>query len=250
MNISKSFIIHLERATKRRAQAQRLAAALAYDCEIISAIDGNTLSQQQAAQYTPRMIQPHMPGNLRLAEVATFLSHRKCWQRIVDDGLEAALIFEDDVAAPDTDFHNAVELATSHMQQGDFVRFPPKRRDRPYRVIATEGICNLFEPKIIGLTTAAQIVTHAAAKQLLEKTIRFDRPVDSYLQMRWHHDTRILTVWPSGINEVSASLGGSTIGSKKPLTERLNREVARPIYRAKIAVFSHIHNWRRSSVGA
>jgi glycosyl transferase family 25 len=86
----------------------------------------------------------------------------------------------------------------------------------------------------------AQIVTYDAARRLLEKTERFDRPVDAYLQLRWKHEVRVLTLWPNGVREISSVLGGSLIQEKSNV-DRLRREVLRPLYRAKLGTYARIN---------
>ena len=86
----------------------------------------------------------------------------------------------------------------------------------------------------------AQIVTYDAAKQLLEKTERFDRPVDVYIQLRWEHKVRVLTLWPNGVLERSSNLGGSLIGKEKDIVDILQRELLRPLYRAKLNIYARV----------
>jgi glycosyl transferase family 25 len=99
---------------------------------------------------------------------------------------------------------------------------------------------SIFEPTLVGLGMHAQIVTYDAARRLLESTESFDRPVDAYLQLRWKHGVRILTLWPNGVREISSSLGGSLIQEKSNVN-RLQREVLRPLYRAKLDIYSRIY---------
>ena len=99
---------------------------------------------------------------------------------------------------------------------------------------------SIFEPTLVGLGTQAQIVTYDAARQLLKRTERFDRPIDVYLQLRWKHGVRILTLWPNGMRERSSSLGGSLIGEERNKSDKLRRELLRPLYRAKVKLFSRI----------
>ncbi len=87
---------------------------------------------------------------------------------------------------------------------------------------------SIFEPTLVGLGTQAQIVTYDAASQLLEKTEHFDRPIDVYLQLRWEHGVRILTLWPNGVRDYSSSLGGSLIGKERKNSDKLRRELLRP----------------------
>ena len=173
-------------------------------------------------------------------EVACFQSHRKCWQEILDRDLEAALIIEDDVDILDEEFSAAVELAMKEIKMGDLIRFPIKSREKPRSRIVKRDNISIFEPTLVGLGTQAQIVTYDAARQLLERTERFDRPIDVYLQLRWKHGVRILTLWPNGIRERSSSLGGSLIGEERNKSDKLRRELLRPLYRAKVKFFSRI----------
>ena len=94
---------------------------------------------------------------------------------------------------------------------------------------------------MVGLGTQAQIVTYDAARQLLEKTAHFDRPIDVYLQLRWKHGVRVLSLWPNGVRERSSSLGGSLIGKERRNGDKIRRELLRPLYRAKLNFYSRIN---------
>jgi hypothetical protein len=49
----------------------------------------------------------------------------------------------------------------------------------------------------------------------------------------------LLALKPSGVQEVSGALGGSTIQRKSlGLAEKLRHEIARPIYRAQVRAWS------------
>lgn len=232
----KGMIMHLDRAAERAEQVQVLCNTLPFPSQVISAVDGLALTPEETAAYERVYLQPRYPFDLRPSEVACFHSHRKCWQSIVDEGLEAALILEDDVDREAKVFDRALELALSHIELGDFVRFPVKLRETEGDDLARQGNTVLRRPREIGLGMVGQIVTHDAAKGLLKATETFDRPVDCFLQMRWVHRYRVLTVWPSGVHEVSHRLGGSMIGHKQnSFQAKLTREILRPLYRSKIS---------------
>lgn len=230
-----SFIIHLERAAGRRAQVGYLLETLPFDARVVAATDGADMSHAEQAAYQPRMLRPHYPFHLLSGEIAAFHSHRRCWQGIIDCGLDAGLIVEDDVQLHATQFSRAITLATAQLAQGDFVRLPIKPREKPLVVVSEDGDMRLFVPKVIGLGMVAQIVTVTAARRLLAQTERFDRPVDTFVQLQWAHGVRVLTLWPSGVSEVSSRLGGSQIGRRKSVPEKLHREIMRPVYRLGLA---------------
>ncbi|MFX0546377.1 glycosyltransferase family 25 protein [Roseovarius sp. S1116L3] len=235
------FIIHLARAKERAAQVAATQAALPLRCHVMPATDGQSMSGAETRAYTPRALKPRYPFALRPSEVATFHSHRACWQRIVDEDMAAALILEDDLEIDTGVFLPALALAMAHCEDGDFVRFPIKRREDAGEDIATDKTIRLSRHDAVALGMVAQLVTKGAARALLAATQRFDRPVDTFLQMTWVHGVRVLTVWPTGIREVSAQLGGSLISRKEGVWPKLRREVLRPVYRRRIAAMARKH---------
>ena len=240
LNLKDCLIIHLERSLERKPQVRKLKKVLPYRTKVIEAIDGSKPNNDLSKSYIPRLLRPRYPFTLRSAEIACFQSHRKCWQEIIDRDLEAALIIEDDVDIIDREFRAAVKLAMKEIKMGDLIRLPIKPREKPRSKILKQDNISIFEPTLVGLGTQAQIVTYDAARRLLEKTEQFDRPIDVYLQLRWKHGVRIITLWPNGMRECSSSLGGSLIGKERNNSDKLRRELLRPLYRAKVKFFSLI----------
>ena len=241
LTLKDCLIIHLERSLERKPQVRKIKKDLPYRVKVVEAVDGSKPDNDFSKSYTPKLLHPRYPFRLRSAEIATFQSHRKCWQEILDRGLEAALIIEDDVDIIDGEFKAAVKLAMKEIKMGDLIRFPIKPREKPRNRSVTRDNISIFEPTLIGLGMVAQIVTHGAARRLLESTERFDRPVDAYLQLRWKHGVRILTLWPNGVREISSILGGSMI-QEKSTGDRIRREILRPLYRAKLGIYTLINN--------
>lgn len=234
-----TYIIHLERATARCTHAETLRTTLGPAAQIVPAVDGTHLEPDALDSAMGPRCTPRYPFALRPAEIAIFMSHRICWQRLLDEGHGAALIVEDDIVIG-PDFFNACDLARDHVPADGFVRLPAKNREVG-PVIATRGGAKLVRPRLVGLGMQAQIVTAGAAARLLSVTERFDRPVDTFLQLFWRHDADIMSVWPSGVSEVSACIGGSTIHHRITPAARLKREVVRPLYRLSVSFLSYRH---------
>ena len=240
LTLKDCLIIHLERSLERKPQVRKLKKDLPYRTKVIEAIDGGKPDNDFSKSYIPSLLRPRYPFNLRSAEVACFHSHRKCWQEILDRDLEAAIIIEDDVDIIDGEFTAAVKLAMKEIKMGHLIRLPMKPREKPRNRSLKRDNISIFEPTVIGLGTQAQIVTYDAARRLLEKTEHFDRPIDVYLQLRWEHGVRILTLWPNGVREYSSSLGGSLIGKERKNSDKLRRELLRPLYRARLNIYARI----------
>jgi glycosyl transferase, family 25 len=235
MNIS-AFVITLERAVERRPHAKWIETNVPLPCVAISAVDGAAMTEDVVASlYTRQIHEPRYPHALRRGEIGCFLSHRKAWQAIVDQDLEAALILEDDVTFEAERLHEAIEFVLENMVAGDYIQFQVRDIDSPHSVVVRNENHSLIQPRPALLRTTAQIVTRAAAERLLALTRHIDRPVDALLQMTWITGVPVKIVLPRVVSEISQQIGGSTLGGNgRPWHEKLRREILRPIYRTRI----------------
>ncbi|WP_374546980.1 glycosyltransferase family 25 protein [Rhodoblastus sp.] len=240
MSDLKAFIIHLERSAQRRPQVERLRAALPCPSEILAATDGAALAPDEIDRaYARQARRPRYPFSLNRAEIGVFLSHRDAWRRIVEEGLDYALVFEDDAEIDAAAFARTCALARETRTLWRYALAPSdKTRINGETLAHAEGVA-LIRPDNPPLRAIAQFVSGEAAQRLLAVTEPFDRPVDTFLQMSWVTGVELLAFKPSGVGDVSAALGGSTIQARrKPLGHRLAREIGRPFYRAQVRLWS------------
>ncbi|ENN87372.1 glucosyll transferase family 25 [Rhizobium freirei PRF 81] len=236
--VIRGFVVHLDRARDRLPQVERLMASLPVPSEIVEAVDGRSLTKAEIDRvYRRRLHAPSYPFEMSTGEIACFLSHRKAWATIVEQGIDAGLIFEDDVEIDDL-FPAAFAAAKACLVPGAFIRFPFRMGKEDGKCVWTQDKTDVIQPTRVGLGMVAQLVSRDAAIRLLEATEVFDRPVDTTVQMRWLTKVSPLSVLPGGVHEISSQLGGSTIKSRRTLMEKLSREVLRPLYRARIALRS------------
>lgn len=229
-----SMIIHMANDSKRAPNARHLLQTLP-NAQIIEAVIGKDALAQGLIQTAPgTRHKPHYPFALSPAEIGCFLSHRACWQKIIDLNLPYALIVEDDLATA-SPWQTALDLAQRHISPEMFIRLPAKHREKPARILAQEAETNLFLPRQIGLQTVCQIVGQNAARRLLAASTVIDRPVDTFLQMHWITGQPIYTILPNGVSEETTALGGSTI-QKKKTGNKLARELNRLSYRLRVAM--------------
>lgn len=234
----KAFIIHLERATERRQQVAELISQLQIPAEVITAVDAKQLSDAEVDRvYKPRLHKPTYPFRLSRNEIACFLSHRKTWQAIIDQNLDAALVLEDDVALT-ADFPAAFAAALAVAIEGGLVRLPFRTDRETGDTILMSGSVKVIRPLPVGLGMVAQLISRKAAQILLNRTKQFDRPVDTFAQMNWITGLQPLSVIPGGIAEISAQLGGSTLKQSRSLAHKLHRELMRPFYRRSVTIYS------------
>jgi glycosyl transferase, family 25 len=232
---ARAFILHLERAISRKANVEQLRARLPIESEIIAAVDGRELAQDELDRaYERRRFKPRYPFALTATEIGAFLSHRAAWRRIVDERLDFAFVFEDDAQIDAEPFAALTEFVIAERAAWDYVLLPAKPI-RKGAAVARRGALALLRPDAPPLRAIGQIVSRAAAERLLDRTSPFDRPVDTLLQMTWATGQPLLVASPSPVRDVSWETGGTTVQRKSlGLAERLFHEAMRPIYRAQV----------------
>lgn len=242
MNLS-SLVITLRRSTARAEQVRRIIATCPIPCETWDASDGSLLTVDEIAQvYEPNLHFPHYPFELTRGEIGCFLSHRRIWQKMVDENIQRLLVLEDDVEFL-PDFPETLQFACKNIPNDAYLQFQVRELQPSRSVRKQRTIQNSFvRPDVIPLRTSAQLMTLTAAQKLVSFASRFDRPIDAAIQLKWIHGVTVLTSHPRSVVEISSRIGGSTIGStqkkKKPFTLLLRREIARTIYRMRIKYHS------------
>jgi len=243
----KGFILHLERATGRTAQAEALRAELPVDTEILPAIDGLQMGDAAAQRFVrPGMHEPRYPFALSKTEIACFLTHRHAWQAIIDADCDAGLIVEDDAAVASSDFPAVIQAALVSLRPEEFIRFPHRERHEPGSLAREIGPARFIEPRLPALGMVMQLVGREAARRLLDASWQFDRPVDNFVQMQWLHGARVLTARPIVIREICQQLGGSVIHrTHHGVIHKIMHELQRPLIR--LAIHQANEQWRRKS---
>lgn len=231
-----AFVLHLLRATARRENAHALLARCGTEGEIWPAVDGRAMTSADLdACANDTLFTPAYPFGLKTGEIGCFLSHRRIWAEIVRRDLDYGLIFEDDVAIDPGPYAKAVRLAVRHAPTFHYIQLQNRPPERTGPVADQDGDSTLRVPVVSSLRASAQLVTRTAAAHLLALSEIFDRPVDTFVQSHWQTGLRPAAIYPAGIATISDQLDGSTIQSgKKTLGQRLYREVARGLYRARV----------------
>lgn len=96
MNV-KIFLINLDRRPDRLQYVQHQMERLNLDFTRISAVDGQFLSMETQSLINIEQFIIETKKKPVLGELGCALSHRKVWEKIIDENIEYALILEDDV---------------------------------------------------------------------------------------------------------------------------------------------------------
>mgnify|MGYP006080299643 CR=1 FL=1 len=189
-----------------------------------------------------KIYNPKYPFKLNSGEIGCFLSHREAWQRIVDQKLEAGLIIEDDVRVNPPIFNKSLNFTLRYIRKYKYIQFQVREPNRRTDIIETENELKILYPVPTQLRTSAQLVSFEAAVDLLNKTKKIDRPVDTTLQMFWETKIKCYCVNKSGISDHTLEAGGSTLVQKNHSKLKLLRNIKRSVYRIKILYLSKFQN--------
>jgi len=141
----------------------------------IPAVDGREISQAQLAFLNPTL-------TLSGAELAVLLSHRKCWELIISEGLPHAAIFEDDVILS-TDAAVVLEDLGAVASSLGIIKIEiwPERK-APLKIgrVAT-GRAMLKPLGGVYLGSAGYIVSRDAAARLLDASRTPTSPIDHFM---------------------------------------------------------------------
>lgn len=95
----KTLVINLDAAVERWDRFRQSSQVPESDVVRVSAVDGRALPDKWA-HLSKWMHLTHEPSKFNIMPaIGCFLSHRKCWSRIVEDQLPYALVLEDDARA-------------------------------------------------------------------------------------------------------------------------------------------------------
>ena len=233
----KSFILHLPRSTQRQRNVLTLQNMLPWPVEIFECVDGQSLTTIEIGKFYQRNIfHPNYPFELNSREIGIFLTFRKLWRHILDEGIEVAMIAEDDVAVDRKCFESAFEVAIRYAEEREHIKF----NLRPLKSCVSKVKCGeytLAVEKTVPLGMVCHLISYRSAEKLLYSSRVFDRPVDCHLQLVNFTGETISTIWPSGVREISNTLGGSSIHQNRIRFDpflQMRRQVDRSLYRFQV----------------
>lgn len=193
----KIFIINLDRSVERYQSAlAQLAKWPGLPIERVSAADGRVMSDAEIAHYySLRLNQQRYHKLLKAGEKGCFISHIRCWQRIVEQQLDFALILEDDFLV-NGDLAALLQDVAKLPAGWQLLKLAMPNKQQ--KIIATEP-AGQFKRVFFAknpVSTVAQLVSADGARQLLAAAVPFYRPVDVALQHTWELGIRAEAMWP------------------------------------------------------
>jgi glycosyl transferase family 25 len=106
-----AYVINLARSRDRRAHITAQLRKTGIDYEIVTAVDGHALDLGDTSLIDPGLFDH---TQLRAGTAGAALSHQGVYKKIIADGLDKALVLEDDVTVPD-DLASLADAMAGHL---------------------------------------------------------------------------------------------------------------------------------------
>lgn len=208
----KVFVVNLERDVARRQSIVRQCSALGLDFEITKGVYGAAMSTDaKARDYEDRKAKWRLARSMSPAEIGCALSHVNVYRRMEEEGIEAALILEDDVVLPP-------ELPSILLDANKLLR-----RDRPEvwllspgRGKAGSGGHTLMDGKyqvqkyLSGYFTSSYVLNRAAARSLRTELYPVGDVADCWGRLARYRVADIFVVSPAVVKQDQSLFGSST----------------------------------------
>ncbi|MCP9810298.1 glycosyltransferase family 25 protein [Cyanobium sp. HWJ4-Hawea] len=179
-----AIIINLKRSKKRLEFITSQCRALRIEYAIIEAVDGTKLSLEAVSDFSNIRRKAYQKEKLkpetwliRPGVVGCAISHINCYKKIINDGMEAALILEDDASLSQA-IKAALEDSTINnmlaIKKADIIQLAAVKEENLYqpeirlagRIKTTTGLV-LGKPSKIIPGTSCYIISKTGAEKLL-----------------------------------------------------------------------------------
>jgi glycosyl transferase, family 25 len=218
-----TFVINLERDAERRRYMTGRLLELGMTAQFVTAVDGRTLTEADRAAYDHvralRIYGVPMMDN----EIACYLSHYRLYERIVSEGIDTALILEDDVRIDPSLPRILDDIAGSQFTDWLIIRLDCKRekvahprsaRWRGTRVASLSGGAGLYRLNTRVLGTGGVLIRREGARRLLAYGRRIFMPIDQTMDRYWENGILPYVVRPFPV--LQAEDFGSSTGVRPP----------------------------------
>jgi len=179
-----AYVINLARSRDRRAYITEQLDQIGIDYEIVMGIDGRHLDLDDASIVAPSF---RTSAALPAGSAGAALSHLTIYKRIIEDGLEMALVLEDDVILP-ADLDALADAVGKELVGAEVALLSVDGWQQQVVKMSTQGAiplpCSRFLALPIDvsktLSGGAYVVTHEACMRMVERNLPIRWVADSW----------------------------------------------------------------------
>ncbi|WP_350998312.1 glycosyltransferase family 25 protein [Shewanella sp. TB7-MNA-CIBAN-0143] len=193
----KVFLINLDNSTERFTFMDEQLKQLGIEYQRISAVYGKDLHDIDIAKvYDPQTNLQKYDKELNLGEIGCYLSHVQCWQMIIEQQLDYALILEDD-SILDPALMTVIQHINNLSADWDYIKLCHGRKPKGIvKSIVLDERFSLSTCLKLPASTRGQCVSFAGAQKLLATAYPIARPVDIDIQFWFEKQLRCFVVRP------------------------------------------------------
>jgi glycosyl transferase, family 25 len=179
-----AYVINLARSVDRRAHITAELKKTGLDYQIITAVDGRDLDLRD-----PTIVDPSLAAKTCSVAGATgcALSHLIAYRNMIADGLDAALVLEDDVMLP-ADLGSLADAVADQLAGAELVLlnyaspYPPCRlsREGSIRLPSSRQLALPIDADHWLVSSAAYIITREACERMIKCVLPVRVPIDDW----------------------------------------------------------------------
>ncbi|HPD83389.1 MAG: glycosyltransferase family 25 protein [Alphaproteobacteria bacterium] len=192
------FIISLPEAVERQNRITNIMNDLGLEFEFVEAVDGRAFDVLHHPNYSPKKRLRYFGKHLTGGEIGCTLSHKKIYQRMINQKIPRALIFEDDIIIRDGFLETLQEILIMPVPY-DMVRFlgsPKLERLKLRPVYKFKSDHALTRHTGMPGGAHATLMTLGGAEKILKHLDKTPYPIDALMGRSWETKLDWYTVRP------------------------------------------------------
>lgn len=223
---------------------QAALAALGLQAEFVPGVDGKKLSAAERAVYDSRRCREIYGSDMRPGEIGCYLGHYRLYQRLQREGVERALILEDDVLLDPVLPQIMAAIERVPLEQWSIIHLRSGRG----KVYSGEGAAfagtelarfatghRLLQLRTHILSGGAYFINQDGLRRMIDFGARIFLPIDHTMDRFWENGILPLVVRPLPVghnNDFESSIGSHGQEHQQqalPLGERVRHRVRRNV---------------------
>lgn len=245
-----AYVINLARSLDRRAHITAELKKTSLDYDIMTAVDGRDLDLSDPAVVDPSLVARLQP-QLISGTVGAALSHLNAYRQIVADGLDMALVLEDDVILP-ADLGSLTDAVAGQLDGAEVALLSYDSHDTC--MMSRDGLVHLPGSRWLALpididqpmSGAAYIITREACERMIKCVMPVRAPADNW-RFFFREGTldRVRCVTPMPVlknPKLTSTIGSYTLGSG------IKARLILPLVRSEIPLLRQALAYRRQRI--
>jgi len=196
----KSFVITLPEAKGRQHHMIAMLGAQGIEFEFFEAVDGRTFDVPSHPVYNVTKRRMFFGRDMTGGEIGVLLSHRGIYQKMVDEAIDLALVFEDDAVVND-DFAAVVQALRDGQQDFELIRFLGSKKNARVKQYIKRPLLGEYVISRMQTTPGgahAYMITLEGARKMLRILSRVYLPIDTLQGHNWLNGLRAYMVQKPG----------------------------------------------------